>query len=271
MTKTVLVTGSSSGIGRAIVTCFADKTWHVAATMRRPENDTALAARPSVKLYRLDVTDPASIDAAISSAIADFGGIDVVVNNAGFSLDGVFEAMDDDALRREFETNVFGLMRVTRAIIPYFRQRRGGTIVQIASMGGRITLPLYAPYHASKWAVEGFSESLQFELRPLGIKLRIVEPGAVKTDFYGRSRAFVRPADTDAYDNFIRKVEAVNLRAGASGRPPAEVAAMVYKAAIDRGDRLRYVVGAPAPLLLTLRRLLPDRLWLAVVRRSYGI
>jgi NAD(P)-dependent dehydrogenase (short-subunit alcohol dehydrogenase family) len=271
MAKTVLLTGSSSGIGRASAIHFADAGWQVAATMRRPENETTLGTRSNVKLYRLDVTEPASIESAIAATKRDFGGIDAVVNNAGYGLQGVFEAIDDEALRREFDTNVFGVMRVTRAIIPYFRERGGGTIIQVTSMGGRVTLPLYSAYHATKWAVEGFSESLQFELRPFGIKVRIVEPGAIKTDFYGRSHAFVRPSGIDVYDAFIAKIQDVNTKASASGRPPEEVAATVYAAAVDESDRLRYPVGAPAPSLLRMRKLLPDRLWLNGIRRSYGI
>ncbi len=162
MSKTVFITGASSGIGRAAAEYFAQQGWNVAATMRNPDKETELNQLPKVRLYTLDVTDTATIDAALAAARQDFGRIDVVVNNAGYGVDGVFEAMSDDVIFRQFNTNVFGLMRVTRAVIPIMREQRGGTIVQISSMGGQVAFPLYSIYHGTKWAVEGFSESLHW-------------------------------------------------------------------------------------------------------------
>lgn len=271
MTKTVLITGASSGIGKAAAIYFANQGWNVAATMRSPEGEKDLQTFARVKLYPLDVTDNASIDRAIAEAIGDFGGIDVLVNNAGFAVDGVFEAMSDDTIERQFNTNVLGLMRVTRAIIPHFRAKGGGKIVQIASVGGRVTFPLYSIYHASKWAVEGFSESLQYELAPFNIQVKIVEPGAIKTEFYTSSRQFVSGAEYRMYDEFVRRVERVSQDAGNNGASPEVVAKTIFRAATDRGDRLRYPVAFPAPLLLPLRRLLPDRWFLALIRKIYQI
>jgi NAD(P)-dependent dehydrogenase (short-subunit alcohol dehydrogenase family) len=268
---TILITGASSGIGRATTEYFAQKGWNVAATMRSPEKETELTKYPNLRLYRLDVTDNPSIEAAIQGAIADFGGIDVLVNNAGFGADGVFEAMDDAFVQRQFDTNVFGLMRVTRAIIPYFREKKAGTIIQVASMGGRLAFPLYSIYHGTKWAVEGFSEALAYELRPFNIRMRLIEPGAIKTDFYGRSRAFVKPTNTTDYDAFVAACERVSMESGAKGEPPAKVAAAIFKAATDGGWKMRYPVGAPAPMLLWLRKAIPDSWWFAVVRSSYKI
>jgi NAD(P)-dependent dehydrogenase (short-subunit alcohol dehydrogenase family) len=271
MNQTVLITGASSGIGKASALYFAQKGWNVAATMRSPEKETELNKLPNVRLYALDVTDSDSIATAISGAIRDFGGIDVLVNNAGYGVDGVFEAMSDDVIRRQFETNVFGLMRVTRAIIPYFRGKKGGTIIQIASMGGRLAFPLFSIYHGTKWAVEGFSESLHYELRPFGIKIRLVEPGAIKTDFYDRSREMVKPVDVRDYDAFVATSEKINMESGAKGEAPEKVAAAIYRAATDGGWKMRYPVGAPAPLLLWLRKAIPDDWWFGVVRSSYKI
>ncbi len=268
---TVLITGASSGIGRATAEFFAQKGWNVAATMRSPEKETKLTRFPNFQLYRLDVTDNASIEAAIQSAVADFGGIDALVNNAGFGADGVFEAMDDEFIRKQFDTNVFGLMRVTRAIVPYFRKKKAGTIIQVASMGGRLAFPLYSIYHGTKWAVEGFSESLAYELRPFGIKVRIIEPGAIKTDFYGRSRAFVKPTKTTEYDAFVAACEKVSMESGDKGEPAAKVAAAIFRAATDSGWKMRYPAGAPAPKLLWLRKAIPDAWWFGVVRNSYKI
>lgn len=269
--KTVLITGASSGIGRASAEYFAQNGWNVAATMRSPEKETELNQLPNVKLYRLDVTDNASIDNAIQGAIRDFGGIDALVNNAGFGADGVFEAMDDEFIRKQFDTNVFGLMRVTRAIIPYFRGKKAGNIIQVASMGGRLAFPLYSIYHGTKWAVEGFSEALAYELRQFNIKVRLIEPGAIKTDFYGRSRAFVKPENTSDYDAFVAACEQVSMESGAKGEPASKVAEAIFRAANDGGWKMRYPVGAPAPMLLRLRKAIPDSWWFGIVRSSYKI
>lgn len=142
--------------------------------------------------YPLDVTDPNNIEKAFENAIANFGSIDVVVNNAGYGVDGAFEAMSDAIIEKQFNTNVFGLMRVTRQAIQSMRKSNGGIIIQISSMGGKITSPLYSIYHAAKFAVEGFTESLQYELAQFNIQMKLVEPGPIVTEFYGRSRQFVK-------------------------------------------------------------------------------
>lgn len=271
MPKTVLVTGASSGIGKATAEYFAGQGWNVAATMRSPENEQALDKLPNVRLYALDVTQNDTIEKAIDDVVRDFGKIDALVNNAGFGVDGVFEAMNDDVIQRQFDTNVFGLMRVTRAAIRHMRNNGGGTIVQIASMGGRLAFPLYSIYHGTKWAVEGFSEALHYELKPFNIKVRLVEPGAIKTEFTGRSREFVKPIDTRAYDDFVAKCVKVSIETGNNGEPPAKVARTIYKAATDKGWKMRYPVGAPAPMMLWLRKRIPDSWWFAIVRNSYKI
>jgi NAD(P)-dependent dehydrogenase (short-subunit alcohol dehydrogenase family) len=269
--KTALITGTSSGIGRAAAQYFAQQGWNVVATMRTPEKETELNKLPNVRVIRLDVTDTASISAAFDAAEAAFRRVDVVVNNAGFGVDGVFEAMSDEVIQRQFDTNVYGLMRVTREAISRMRPQRGGTIIQIASMGGRITFPLYSIYHASKWAVEGFSESLHYELRQFGIKIRIVEPGAIKTEFYGKGREIVKPTNTNDYDALIEKCEKVSMEAGGKGADPIDVAAAIFRAANAGGWKLRFPVAAPAPMLLTLRKLLPESWFFGIVRSSYKI
>lgn len=271
MSKTVLITGASSGIGRAAAIYFAGQGWQVAATMRNPDKETDLAKIKNIKLYSLDVTDNDSILKAINSVISDYGKIDALVNNAGFGADGVFESMDDEFIYRQFNTNVFGLMRVTRAVIPHMREKRDGTIVQIASMGGRVTFPLYSLYHGTKWAVEGFSESLQYELEPFNIKIKIVEPGAIKTEFYGRSRAFMKPDYTHDYDDFVAQCDKVTAGAANTGESPEVVAKTVFKAANDKSKKLRFLVGSPAPLVVRLRKFIPDTWWLRIVRSTYKI
>jgi NAD(P)-dependent dehydrogenase (short-subunit alcohol dehydrogenase family) len=266
--RTALVTGSSSGIGRATVDAFANAGWRVIATMRDPARAGDLAGRDGVAVLPLDVTDQASILAARDQALS-MGRVDVVVNNAGYGLDGVFEAISDDDIRRQFETNVFGLMRVTRAFIPHFRDNGGGTFVQVASMGGRLTFPLYSPYHASKWAVEGFSESLHYELEQFGIRVKIVEPGAIKTEFYGRGRETPLLDDFPMYAEYAARAAAVSQKAGAKGESPEVVATAIVRAAAGGRRSLRVVVGKPAPSLLRARRLLPEALFLRLVKKAY--
>ena len=164
MKKTVLITGTSSGIGKATVFEFAKKGWNVIATQRQPEQETDFNNLPNVKLYSMDVTNLDSIKQTLSQVYSDLGNIDVIVNNAGFGVDGAFEAMSDEIIEKQFNTNVFGLMRVTREAIKHMRPNRGGTIIQISSMGGKITFPLYSIYHATKFAVEGFTDTLNYEI-----------------------------------------------------------------------------------------------------------
>ena len=266
--KTVLITGSSSGIGKATAEYFLRKGWQVAATMRTPGNST-LEANDRMRIYELDVTKPDSIQSALESAIAHFGRIDVLVNNAGYGVDGVFEAMDDDTLERQYKTNVLGLMRVTRALIPHMRGAGGGSIIQVSSMGGRITLPFYSVYHGTKWAVEGFSESLRYELEPLGIRVKIVEPGAILTEFYSRSAVTVMPEDMhQLYGAMYSKWQARFAGFLKFGVKPERVAKTIYRASISRSGRIRYPSGFPAPILLAFHALVPVRLFNWAVRQT---
>jgi NAD(P)-dependent dehydrogenase (short-subunit alcohol dehydrogenase family) len=225
--------------------------------MRNPAKETELGQLPGVKLYRLDVMDEASIREAVSAAIRDFGGIDVVVNNAGYGAVGIFEAASPEQIRRQFDTNVFGVMNVIRAILPHFREKRNGTIINITSMGGRITFPLYSVYHGTKWALEGFAESLQFELRPFNIKVKNVEPGAIKTDFYDRSMDLFRKEGLTAYDRYEQVVFPNTQQEGESAPGPEIVAKTVFKAANSSGFRLRYPASFMSKLLLFMRGILP--------------
>lgn len=266
MSQTVLITGASSGIGRAAARYFAERGWNVAATMRRPERESELQQLPGLRLFALDVTDEASIRTAVAGALAAFGAIDAVVNNAGYGAVGIFEKASDEQVRRQFDTNVFGVMNVIRALLPHFRERRAGTIINVTSMGGLITFPLYSVYHGTKWAVEGFSESLAFELRPLGIRVKCVEPGAIKTDFYERSMDLFQKEGIHDYDHYEQVTYANTQKAGADAPGPEVVAKAIYKAATDRSNRLRYAVGSQSPVLLALRRVLPNRWFFGLVR-----
>jgi NAD(P)-dependent dehydrogenase (short-subunit alcohol dehydrogenase family) len=257
MKKTILITGTSSGIGKAAVRLFSAKGWNVAATMRRPEQEIELGQLPNVRLYKLDVMDENSIQTALQDILKDFGGLDAIVNNAGYGAVGIFEAATPEQIRKQFDTNVFGVMNVIRAVLPHFRAKRNGTIINITSMGGPITFPIYSVYHGTKWAVEGFSEALQFELRYFNIRVKCVEPGAIKTDFYDRSMDLFKKEDLTDYDAYQEVAYRNSQQAGYNAPGPEMVARKIYQAANDSSFRLRYPVGKEAPSLLVLRRLIP--------------
>jgi NAD(P)-dependent dehydrogenase (short-subunit alcohol dehydrogenase family) len=262
--KTVFITGASTGIGRAAALVFQKNGWNVVATMRSPAKETELTQLDRLYCVALDVTDPGSIQAAFEQAVQKFGAIDVLINNAGYALTGAFEGCTPEQIERQFATNVFGLMSVTRTFLPHFRSRQQGTIINVASVGGRIAFPLYSLYHSTKWAIEGFSESLQYELEPLNIRVKLIEPGAIKTDFYKRSIETAVPLpDYAAFSD--RAMPRLNHFAQ-TGSPPEVTAAVIYRAAIDRSGRLRYPAGGNAGALLFLRKLLPDRLFRAFIR-----
>jgi NAD(P)-dependent dehydrogenase (short-subunit alcohol dehydrogenase family) len=212
----------------------------------------------------LDVLDSDSIRTAIETACERFGKIDAVVNNAGYGMVGPFEASTPEQVERQIGTNVIGLMNVTRQIIPHFREQQSGTIINVSSMGGRVTFPFYSVYHATKWAVEGFSESLSYELAPFGIRVKIIEPGAIKTDFYDRSMDLVEKPGLTAYDEMLSKAMPVMQKAGATAPDPEIVAKTIYRAATDGSATLRYPVNAS--MLLWARKLLGTRLFMGMVR-----
>jgi NAD(P)-dependent dehydrogenase (short-subunit alcohol dehydrogenase family) len=265
MGKVVLVTGASSGIGRETVKLFQTKNWMVAATMRAPEKAADLQRIADIECFRLDVTDLDSIRSAIGEALDRFGRIDAVVNNAGYGLLGAFEAATDEQIRRQFETNVFGLMNVCREIIPYFREKNRGQIVNIASVGGRMTFPFSSLYHATKWSVEGFSESLHYELEPFNIRVKIIEPGPIRTDFYDRSTDIAKTEDMTVYDGMAAKAFQNMKKAGEEAPDGSVVAQVIYDAVTDGSERLRYGVNTKG--ILTLRRFLPERAFFGLIKK----
>lgn len=270
MKKTVLITGSSTGIGKSTALLFAKNGWNVIATMRTPENEKTLINYPNVFLAKLDVLNSESIENAIKEGIKKFGKIDVLVNNAGYGLVGAFEGMDLNQIKKQFDTNVFGLMDVTHKILPHFRTQNSGHIINIASVGGRVTFPLYSIYHGTKWAVEGFSESLHFELKQLGIKIKIIEPGAIKTDFYDRSTDRKLANLPSIYKEYVSRTMKKMDESGDKGSSPDLVAKVIFKAANDQSNRLRYAAGLDACVLLFIRRFLPDRIYSKMVRLALG-
>lgn len=266
MNKTVLITGCSSGIGKTTVKYFAAKGWNVAATMRFPDKENELKKLNNVTLYALDVTDNNTIDSAINAAIADYGKIDVLVNNAGYGAIGIFEKATHEQIQKQFDTNVFGVMNVIRHILPHFRKNRKGIIINITSVGGRLTFPIYSVYHATKWAVEGFSESLQYELRPFGIKVKCVEPGPIKTDFYSRSQDLFKNDALSDYNDYEQICYNNTQQVGMGARSAVAVAKIIYKAACSNNDTLRYVVGIREKFVLFLRNIIPLSWYFALVR-----
>jgi NAD(P)-dependent dehydrogenase (short-subunit alcohol dehydrogenase family) len=257
MKKTVFITGASSGFGREAVKRFQKEGWNVIATMRSPEKDTKLSAFSDVLLTRMDVTDKESIKAAVAAGIRQFGQIDVLVNNAGFGTLGVLEAAPEEVIRQQFEVNFFGLIEVTKAVLPDMRKHRSGVIINISSIGGRVTFPFSTLYHASKFALEGMTESWQYELNPLGIRLKIVEPAGFKTDFAGRSMNIYGAGGLgdyqEPYDKFAGKLATWPMSENIS-----DVADVIYEAATDDSEKLRYPVGHEAVPLLEARHQMDD-------------
>jgi NAD(P)-dependent dehydrogenase (short-subunit alcohol dehydrogenase family) len=268
--KTVLITGASSGIGLETALYFFERNWNVIATMRNPQNRrTVLHDKGLPDLVHLDVMDASSIHAAIQYATEKYIGIDVLVNNAGYAVYGPFEATTPDQVKRQYDTNVFGLMQVTREILPLFRQQKSGVIINVSSMGGRAGFPLYSIYDSTKWAVEGFSEILLYELKPLNIQVKLIEPGVIKTDFYDRSLDPVKNEGwSTAYGNIMKRGERfAGEKALRFSSSPRVVARTIYRAAHDPSSRLRYTTGMGAKLLVLVRWLLPERLFFWIMEK----
>lgn len=267
MEKVILITGASSGIGLETAKLFQSKNWKVAATMRSPERAEDLRKIADLETFRLDVTDVESIKAAIAGALEKFGRIDAVVNNAGYGLLGPFEAASADQVDHQFDTNLFGLFNVCREIIPYFREQKRGTIVNISSLGGRVAFPFSSLYNATKFAVEGFTESLQYELEPFKIRVKLIEPGPIKTDFYSRSQEIARKEGLSAYDHRLEPFLEFMDKGGNDAPDGSAVAQAIYDAVTDDSNKLRYPVNTKG--LLGLRRVLPDGLFFPLVKKIF--
>lgn len=267
--KTILITGSSSGIGKATAKYFAQRKWNVVATMRSPEQETELTEWKNVLVTRLDVEDKDSIDESLGKGMERFNRIDVLLNNAGYGTMGIFEAATEERIRKLFEVNVFGVMNVTKAILPHFRRNDGGMIMNMSSMGGRITFPSMSLYHASKFAVEGFTEALYYELTSQNIQVKLIEPGAVDTDFGRRPSEFYFDeslTDYNEYNNGVRL--AALLKSGNTKMTsPEDVAKVVFQAAADDSSQLRYIVGEDAKNLINLREKTGDQVFINQLRQ----
>jgi NAD(P)-dependent dehydrogenase (short-subunit alcohol dehydrogenase family) len=276
ISKAVLITGCSSGIGKATAERLVEKGWRVYATARRPETISDLAER-GCETMALDVTDEQSMRGAVQSIEQAEGSIGVLVNNAGYSQSGAVETVPMERVRAQFETNVFGLVRMCQLVLPGMRRQRWGRIVNVSSMGGRLTFPGGGFYHASKHAVEAISDALRYEVRSFGIRVAVIEPGLIKTRFGETAAGSIEgepDSPEDPYAEFNAGVGATTVGAYSGplsmlGGGPETVARAIERAISSRRPRTRYKVTPSAHLILMQRRLLPDRAWDAFMRSQY--
>lgn len=271
MKNTILITGASTGLGRETAKLFQSAGWNVIATMRTPENETELNTLPDVLVTKLDVLDLHSIDNAVKEGIRKFGKIDVLVNNAGYGAYGPLESFSREKIVRQFNTNVIGLLDVTKALLPHFREHKNGVIINISSIGGKMAFPLGSLYHGTKFAVEGISESLSYEVAEFNGKVKIVEPGAIATDFSSRSLDFTNDESLTEYQPIVGKVMAAFPALYANPSSAAAIAAVIYEAATDGKDQLRYTAGDDAALFISNRKQLDDATFLGGVKAQFGL
>jgi NAD(P)-dependent dehydrogenase (short-subunit alcohol dehydrogenase family) len=271
--KTALVTGASSGIGEATALQLAELGYTVYAAARRVDRMADLAAR-GIRTKSVDVTEDGSMVALVETIIADTGRIDALINNAGYGMYGALEDVPIEEARRQFEVNVFGLARLTQLVLPHMRAQRDGYIVNISSMGGKIWEPLGSWYHASKFAVEGLSDSLRVEVAEFGIKVVIIEPGTIRSEWADIAAAQLEATSANTPYARQAKLVAAGLRAAerlfiAAG--PEVVAEVIGKAVQDPRPRTRYTAGGGARAFLLAERILPDRGFDRIIQLGYRL
>ncbi|MDX2190266.1 MAG: SDR family oxidoreductase [Bacteroidota bacterium] len=273
MNKTIVITGASSGIGKATAKHFNAKGWNVVATMRSPEKEQDLKESATLKLVALDVQSVDSIKKAVDASIAHFGTIDVWLNNAGYGAHGPLEAGTREQIQRQFDVNYFGLIDCIKGILPHFRQKRSGTIINVSSVGGLMVLPLYSAYNSSKFAVEGLTEGLFYELEPLGIKVKLIEPGGIKTEFLGRSEETWGIENLPDYKPFVDQIHAkfFSPEMAKNFGTPEMVAEVIYKAATDGTKTLRYLAGKDAKQFWFIRRWFGYKAQMAGLKSFLGL
>jgi NAD(P)-dependent dehydrogenase (short-subunit alcohol dehydrogenase family) len=269
--KTVLVTGCSSGIGYATAELLAERGWNVYATARKPDVVSVLEAK-GAKVLPLDVTDEESMARAVQTVTDAEGAVGVLINNAGYSQNGAIESVPMDDVRRQFETNVFGLIRMCQLVLPGMREQRWGKIVNLSSMGGRLTFPGGGLYHATKYAVEAISDALRFEVAGFGVDVILIEPGLIATSFSDTSVKGV--PQEGPYAEFNRKVakateDAYTGPMSKLGGGPEVVANTIVKALEAKRPKARYPVTPSARLMMAQRRMTPDRVWDLMMRAQF--
>jgi len=245
--KTIFITGASTGMGKAAALLFAERGWKVIATMRTPAKDTTLTQQKGITVLPLDVTNNQQIYTTVEKALS-LGNIDVVLNNAGYGLMGPLEGATDAQIAGQLNTNLYGAIQVIKACIPHFREKHGGMFITTTSIGGLTTFPFSSVYHATKWALEGFSESLSYELKPFGITVKTVAPGGIKSAFRDSLHISQHEAYTTHFQTMMPKLQGLFHPS-----EPEEIAAVVYEAATDGKDQLRYTAGPDARALYTER------------------
>jgi NAD(P)-dependent dehydrogenase (short-subunit alcohol dehydrogenase family) len=250
MQKTIFITGASSGLGKTTAKLFQSEGWHVIATMRNPENEKELTKLSNVTVMKLDVNNPTAITETVNQLLKSHT-VDLVLNNAGYGLVGPLEALNDEQVIRQINTNLLGTIRVTKEFLPHFRRRKSGLFINITSMFGLIGYPTCSIYAATKFALDGFSESLAYELAHFNIKVKTIAPGGIQTDFAGRS---MDGGMHDAYKKLVEKVsEGYSEEKASQFSTPESIAEVIFEAATDNKDQLRYIAGNDAVALYNER------------------
>ncbi|WP_019911674.1 SDR family oxidoreductase [Paenibacillus sp. HW567] len=273
--KVALITGASSGFGLLTALALAGKGYKVVATMRDLSRQGELIRQAElagvsglIHLVTLDVTDAASIDSAVASIIESFGRMDVLVNNAGFAVGGYVEEVSMDEWRRQMETNFFGLVAVTKAVLPVMRRQREGLIINVSSVSGLSGFPGYGPYAASKFAVEGFSESLRHELLSFGIRVVLVEPASFRTPIWGKGLEGMHTSVDSPYREKLEEVLTYSRRSAETAPDPIRVAELIARITEMKAPKLRYPVGKGSRLLMIGKALLPWKTLEGIIARS---
>ncbi len=274
--KVVFITGCSSGFGLLTAARLASHGHQIIATMRDPTKKGELLEElkrrggGSLEVLPLDVTDPVSIQKTVSETIHRYKKIDVLVNNAGFGMGGFFEDLMDKEIRRQMETNFFGVQNVIREVIPFMRQKKNGKIINISSIAGLYALPGFGAYNASKWAVEGFSESLYYELKPFGIKVCLIEPGSYKTEIFYKNRQYAQNYNNPQSpyypygQDFKQKVDSM---IDADKKNPEDIAILVEKLIHSQNPPFRNIPDLRSKILFALRKYLPFRVFSEILYR----
>lgn len=264
MNKTVLITGCSSGFGKLTAKKFQSEGWNVTATMRSPEKEQELKKLDNVIVTKLDVTDKSSVKSAVDLTIEKFGAVDALVNNAGYGGLSLFEQFTDEQILAMFETNVFGLMRVTREVMPYMRKQKNGVIINVTSMAGILGLSFASTYSSSKFAVEGFSEALAIECKPFNINVKTVAPGAFGTNFNSATDNSMENGDDQLkeyagkFANHLAELNKQMVMQSGKEADPQDAADKIYLCATS-DTPIHNVVGADAEMLLGMKASLPHQ------------
>lgn len=273
--RIALVTGTSSGFGLLIAVLLAEKGITVMATMRDLTRNIELkriaeqkGITDRIHYLQLDVTDPLSIQVAVTSIQQQYGSIDILVNNAGYAVGGFIEHVPMETWRAQLETNVFGLIAVTQTVLPIMREQKHGYIINMSSVSGLSAFPGYAPYATSKFAIEGFSESLRHEMAEFNIKVVLVEPGSYRTSIWEKGLADIHTAPQSPYQSRLEAVLGYSRKSAASAPDPQQVADLVGKIVDKRSPKLRYAIGEGSHIMIWARKLLPWRVLEWVIGRA---